>query len=362
LLARLKNKAFIIASYSSLKTLNKHGIVPDVAIAIDRLQGLYHIDISPEMLAVPLLFISATDSRVLERATGKKIFAPVQDDSYILDLYSCLGREEGTIFASGSVAVAATDFAVIAGCDPIIFVGQDLAFTGKKIHSEVVNDTPEYIEQQLDAAFLADDIFGEKVLTDSMMQMYKRTLEEYIRCYTEPEYIDATEGGVYIAGTEICPLSDVVARVHCSGLTDQISDILKTHLDDDYNRTFDNHHAAEFLHELKSIHNDIMNNPDYCELANISEETVDNDNNDEHIQLDEHIQRIERVFDFIEKRAELYSNEYRYAKNQFAKSYGENYVIGSCPNALKAYIEKSATIARILKPRLVQYTRVVSLH
>ncbi len=41
----------------------------------------------------------------------------------------------GDIQSGGSVATSAFDLLLNLGCDPVILVGQDLAYTGREIHS-----------------------------------------------------------------------------------------------------------------------------------------------------------------------------------------------------------------------------------
>lgn len=314
LLAQLKDKVFIIAAYSSLKTLRKNGIVPDVAVAIDRLQSLSNLD-DPQMLSVPLLFISTVDYRILEKSTGAKIFAPMQEDQYILDLYSHLGYEEGFIYASGSVAIAATDFAVITGCDPIIFVGQDFAFTGRKAHSEATGDNENFINKQLESAFLTDDIFGEKILTDSLMEIYRRTLESYMKHCPDPVYIDATEGGVPISGTEVYTLREVMNRFNTEKLPAVIGETLNKHFTDQSSLAFDTRYVVAFLQKLINVHGE------------------------------------------IDRKIPVFHNEYRGAINIFTKHFGKDYKDGAGPFAVpphEAYILKCAEIERWLLQRFSQ--------
>jgi hypothetical protein len=300
LLKKLKGKALIIAAYSSLKTLRAFDVVPDIVVAVDRLQSYVHDVNNAVTLDMPLLYVSSVDYRLLDRATGVKIYAPTQDDRFVLDLYLRRGYEEGTLFVAGSVAISATDFAATAGCDPIIFVGQDLAFTGKRLHSAGVDDNhmfEEYLDIMLADAFETDDISGGKVLTNFTMNMYRHVLEEYIRFdtgRTGRRYIDATEGGAVIGGTEILTLADVIPRA--AALPEDIDILLNAHFADDSNRTFGESEAAEFRQVIADIRRDIVSDPDVCELASVR--AVDD------CDIEYLLPLVERVFRFLEERTE----------------------------------------------------------
>jgi len=347
LLAKLKGKALIIATYSSLKTLRKHDIIPDIVVAIDRLQAYFHDRNEPVPLTAPLLYIPSADYRLLEKAEAEKILAPMQDDLYILELYSRLGYEEGQIFVAGSVAITAADFVATAGCDPVIFIGQDLAFTDKRLHSEGVDDNDEFerfLDRGLASSFPVDDVSGGKVLTDSTMDMYRRVLEGYIRYDAENSgrgYIDATEGGALIAGTDVLSLAEAIERTYIEYLPDEISGMLKEHFADRSNLAPGASHTATFWQEFVNLHRDIEGAPNIIALATI--EAVEGHDIEKFMRI------TERAIESMEELTHLFPNEYRHARNQFMHLHGQEYINGKISSdAQEAYIMKCAMTARMI--------------
>ena len=55
-----------------------------------------------------------------------------------------------------------------------------------------------------------EDIYGEKILTQENLELYLKWFEAYIALMTQVRFVDATEGGVKIHGTEICTMRQMV--------------------------------------------------------------------------------------------------------------------------------------------------------
>ncbi|QIB27503.1 motility associated factor glycosyltransferase family protein [Caloranaerobacter azorensis] len=99
------------------------------------------------------------------------------------------------------------------GCNPIILIGQDLAYTDGKIHAQ--NSTYEFDgnNENLGKDLIEiEDIYGNKVYTSKVWLSFLRWFELYIRENPEKEYIDATEGGAKIKGTNIMTLNEAIEK------------------------------------------------------------------------------------------------------------------------------------------------------
>lgn len=101
------------------------------------------------------------------------------------------------------------------GCNPIIFIGQDLAYTGNRKHSE---DSKYFENNQLEEdeksdidIFWVEDINGEKVLTSDIFNLFRQCIEDRI-FKGSTTVIDATEGGAKINGSEIMTFREVIDK------------------------------------------------------------------------------------------------------------------------------------------------------
>ena len=108
----------------------------------------------------------------------------------------------------GSVATTGLDLAIKMGCNPIVFVGQDLAFTDNKTHSSATFSKEISSIHNLREI---DDIYGDTIYTSKNLYIYLRWIQKRIAEEKGIEFIDATEGGAKIKGTKVMRLEQVVS-------------------------------------------------------------------------------------------------------------------------------------------------------
>jgi len=90
------------------------------------------------------------------------------------------------------------------GCNPIVFVGQDLAFSQEKTHSEQANHKKITNQNRLRKVL---DINGNEIYTSKNLYIYLRWFENRIKEENNISFIDSTEGGALIDGTKIMTLN-----------------------------------------------------------------------------------------------------------------------------------------------------------
>lgn len=216
LLKEIKGKVLIIAAFSAVKALALHGVEPDLMISIDSIQK----GMGEYAQSIPLVYASTSNPELLEAHKGVKIFATNPIEAYTSMLLVHYGKKKRTVSVGGSVACMAVDTARLLGANRIILMGQDLAFSDKRIHAEgTVHKskilTPEKMQKKIDNNSLmeVEDIFGGKVYTDTVMNSYRIWFENYF--YDARNYIDvidATEGGAKIKNTKIMPFREVIDK------------------------------------------------------------------------------------------------------------------------------------------------------
>lgn len=213
-----KRNGIIFTGYTALKVLLLNGVRPDFVVAIDGKQLNYETEeMLREKFDLPLIYSPFADSRLLQKHQGIKIRCTVSYDQYSKYLDEKSGKQVSPLYAAGTVAATMMDIAYKMGCRPIVFAGQDLAFTDDLTHVPGTNYDgflkKHHYDMKQHSFLLVKDIFGQEVKTDYVFLQYKKGLEDYIQSKKEScLFIDATEGGAKIEGTEICRLADVIEK------------------------------------------------------------------------------------------------------------------------------------------------------
>ncbi len=219
LLAEAKGKALIIAADSALPALVANKVMPDLVGTIDPLELIFEkvAGVAPQVHDTALLCMSWASSKMVKSFPADQIFwcfgaKPIE--AWMADL---LGS---TMLTGGAGSVAHLDFlaAIIMECSPIIFVGQDLAFSSTNSHSShsvlQTRDLTNALHEGTADTIWIEGIEGGKVPTNRGFLHHKTHFEAMIKSQ-EGHYINATEGGARIEGTEAMPLRTALAR-YCS--------------------------------------------------------------------------------------------------------------------------------------------------
>lgn len=215
-LGNAKGKAFIIAVDTAIKSLEKHGIIPDIVVSVDSKKplGLFEAKM---MEYVPLVLETASNSRLTELHGGRRFYSGTSE-VYSRSLLQKLDKKIEYMLTGGSVANSAFSIATKVGFSTIMLVGQDLAYPDNRQHTagayddagqDKLSDKKKYFE--------VEDIYGNMVLTEGNMDMYRRWLEKEIRAQSQITVIDATEGGAKINGTQIMTLREALCQ-YCADL------------------------------------------------------------------------------------------------------------------------------------------------
>lgn len=211
LLRNIKNKAVIICVDTALKVLLSKNINPDFIVTVDGGElNLAHFD-NLDYENIPLIYMSISHPKILENHKGIKVLTDNMG-GYIKELFKEFDKEVGVINLGGSVACVAFNIAIKLGADPIIFIGQDLAYTNNKTHAEGTKYARKS-DSIKTKYFEVENIYGDKVLTGYDLYTFLRWFENEILNDTSNRlYIDATEGGAKIEGTEIMTFQDAINK------------------------------------------------------------------------------------------------------------------------------------------------------
>ena len=201
-LAKLKEKALIIAGGSSARALGGHGISPHIFANIDP-HPPYRRFLEQDCFEVPFFYQGRFCHSLLEQVQGPLLVMP---DSGNYPLEAWLAAEVG-IFAERfdggwTVANFCTSLAVHLGCDPIIFVGMDFSCGPNEIYASKIagNENREaLIELEKDKLYSKRDWL-----------MSAEWIASFAKKNQGIHWINATTGGIDLPGIERRELSEVV--------------------------------------------------------------------------------------------------------------------------------------------------------
>ena len=132
-------------------------------------------------------------------------------------IQDCIFANPAGMDGGSSSAHLAFEFALWVGADPIIFVGQDLSFGhNKATHSKFsaysdgnLDDHIKFLQSQ--PSYSVPGVDGKPVLTTKLWLDFKSWFERQILLHPETRFIDATEGGAYIQGTQVMGLQKAIS-------------------------------------------------------------------------------------------------------------------------------------------------------
>ncbi|QJR21154.1 hypothetical protein BREVNS_0404 [Brevinematales bacterium NS] len=227
LLTEAKKRHWIlIATDTVLAYLDRLGIEADFVVSVD----------PQDKNALYLLASKQKPSLILDSGASFLTFVHYPREKIflydtVLPLYQVFRHfwgEKGDLLCGGSVSTTAYDFAYRLGCDPVVFVGQDLAYSERYTHAphnalesmlySTVDRFHTYEGYNATSQTFSDRIEVKawngsgSVLTDRKFLTFK---EWFVRRAKElPIHtINATEGGLFIEGMEHLPLSQVIEGV-----------------------------------------------------------------------------------------------------------------------------------------------------
>lgn len=222
LLPGLQDKALILAAGSAIGPLTHFGIRPHLLLSCDPTENNYNHFAGLDGREVPLVFASSIYHGIVQEYRGLKFSFSLNTMNDWPDKIS--GREKGVLHSGATVAVTCFDLAVRLDCDPIIFIGQDLAYTGMKTHAEG-NFYARAVADGESELFLTEGNNGP-VYTSKGLWTMKLHLENQISAVRqERRIVNATEGGAVLRGAEAMSLADTIER-HCRLPAYQVSDII----------------------------------------------------------------------------------------------------------------------------------------
>ena len=233
-LRALHGRAIITAFSHSLKPVLAAGVVPDLVLTVDPQDVRYHFA-GADLSRICLVNAATVHPALFELPAQRflTVSANCAIDDWIFD--GC--GEDAVVPGGGSVATTALSLALKWGCDPIVFIGLDLSFTGGAYYVSTSSDGEARAEvdhrglmrvngwsreaQAMKAAggpaapteraVELPGWSGGTVPSSFMFSLFHRWFVDRLRGVEGVRVFNCTEGGAFIEGMRHVPLSEVVA-------------------------------------------------------------------------------------------------------------------------------------------------------
>lgn len=207
LLNSVKERAVVLSADASLRILYNHGIAPHFVAVSERTPGIDKFFLNvPNLEETVLATVSFAHPTTIRAYHGPKLF---MHRGY--GFFEVLGLKDDCLSLGSHTASVCFQLATFMGCDPIILIGQDLAFgpTGST-HADgcVFGETQKYLDAG-DQYLEVEGNLGGTVRTNPLWYSFMKEYEKLIGLYNGT-VINATEGGAKLNGTKIVPLKEAL--------------------------------------------------------------------------------------------------------------------------------------------------------
>lgn len=212
-LKKIQGRALIIVVDAALRAVMRAGIHPDLVCTVDpNPPERFFTDL--DLCGLTWCCENASKPEIIRKYGERVYYFGYFEKGWNQMISEMLGYGFPVLPTGGSVSSIAFAMALYFGFRKIVFMGQDLAFTGGKSHTSgiegALGDNDKYIKSR--CLMEVEGIDGTMLQTDFQMWYYKQWFEKAIRDGGDRmRVIDATEGGAKIEGTENMKMSEVVA-------------------------------------------------------------------------------------------------------------------------------------------------------
>ena len=203
----MEGRCLILSVDTALRPLLEQGIVPHAVIIADpqELNAKHIVGVMPKssfLIAEQGVHSSALASSSRRFLFGLGLFPD--------PLFARFGISRTKLNVWGSVATAALDFACQIGASPVIFTGQDFAFSWNRKYASrtIFGDSP--VDSIGWTGLVAKDIWNRDIPTTENLVAYRDFFVRRMKAEHQIRFINASEGGILSEGAEILSLRDAL--------------------------------------------------------------------------------------------------------------------------------------------------------
>ncbi len=260
LLEKNRDKFIVFCVSTALKAAVKHNIIPDFVCFIEYLPDSARFIEDEVAKQTNIILQPVTSKSIFDKPAINKFLFYADNDEGSKWLANLYGISTENYLNRGTVSINALVSAKIMGCNPIVLVGQDLAYTNSKCYADgtvyqdlkvdegkiSVDSTEEAVKNfQLSeetvknrCKTLSNSIYyvkgqnGQMIPSSGDYAGFIKYFEEIAKSYrNEVTLINATEGGAQIDGYKNMTLHDVIKR-YCKKPVDNTLNVSDTKLEE----------------------------------------------------------------------------------------------------------------------------------
>ncbi len=210
LLKELGDRALIVCCDASFLPLMKRGIRPHIVVSMERTDGTeIFYDNVPDCEGIHLAFCPIVKPRTFDSFKGTKFIV-----NRPFSHFEWLHLDRGMLSFGPSVGNMAYKIAEVLGGDPIILIGQDLAFAedgDTHVKGMPFGERDDYYHGNV---MEVEGNNGRPIKTCRAWDVFRKHFEEDLQKYPGV-CINATEGGARIRGTTVMTFREAIAK-HCT--------------------------------------------------------------------------------------------------------------------------------------------------
>ncbi|UOF91406.1 DUF115 domain-containing protein [Fodinisporobacter ferrooxydans] len=222
LLSQLKGRALIVCVGTALTPLLQNGVDPDLIVVIEGDEAVLG-QFPDKECDIPLIAFPTACPKLTLHYKGPVIWAYPEGDDELVSLADRYGFP--VISSGGSVATAALSILDLMGCNPIVLVGQDLAYINGRSHAQgTIHSAANEITSQY--GLFAEAVGGGLIQTSRSWNIFRRWIERFIRNHKDIHFYNASHGA-RIAGAVERSLEELMSTRLFSELFSETYEIAK---------------------------------------------------------------------------------------------------------------------------------------
>lgn len=210
LLKGLEDKAVIICVDASFKILMEMGVKPHFIASLERVSEVVSLLSGYEKEQVEEIYLTATpvvSPQVYESYPGPK-FIIYRNFAH----FAWLENEKGTLQIKQSAGNMAFSIGEYLGCDPILLIGQDLAYGEDFLtHAKGMVFGEKDDSHQKEEKIQVKGNVSPLVYTNKWWDMFRKSYVRDVKNY-HGTCVNCTEGGAFIEGTQVMPFQEAIEK------------------------------------------------------------------------------------------------------------------------------------------------------
>lgn len=233
LLKKFKDRALVICAGSTINSLLKEDIIPDLIVTVDGGEPNYNHFKNINIDHIPLVYPLIVHKGIPLMHKGEHIVFNISDHKNTnIWTNKLLSKKLGVVQTGHSVANFCFDIALQISNGPICIIGQDLAYSNNESHAAgnygfSIIDNNKKKQRKM---FHTEGYYGDNVLTDYVFHGMKTGFEHQLLKLRENEcnkpVYNSTEGGVKIKGFEQISFNEFINTFCKKDCTQEVKNLL----------------------------------------------------------------------------------------------------------------------------------------